>query len=209
MLVVTMDQKASRSTGDAVPALLRSVSDVCVIAPFERTAGDEVQGVPADAAALYTVVRAAIRAGCWYVGIGGGAGRVGADGGARSGSGAAFVAAREAVDAAKRSRVPLAVRGEDPEAAARAQAVLRLQALLLARRSRLQWEAVDLVESGVSGQQAARRLAVTEQAFSQRRIASGLAEEKEALPVLLALLNTLDRSADPRVSPVPAHVGGT
>lgn len=196
MLVVTMDQKASRSTSDAVPALLRSLSDVSVIAPFERTAGDEVQGVPADAAALYAVVRAAARAGCWYVGIGGGAGRVGADGGARSGSGTAFVAAREAVEAAKRSRVPVAVRAEDPEAAARAQAVLRLQVAFLARRSRLQWEAVDLVESGVSGQQAARALGVTEQAFSQRRIASGLAEEKEVLPVLLALLDVLDRPAD-------------
>ena len=49
--VLTINQVHSRRSPDRVPELLVALADVGVLAPFERTVGDKVQGVPADAAA--------------------------------------------------------------------------------------------------------------------------------------------------------------
>jgi len=57
MYVLTIDQARSRRSPDRVPELLAALSDVGVLAPFERTVGDEVQGVPADAAAALAAIR--------------------------------------------------------------------------------------------------------------------------------------------------------
>ena len=61
MFALTIDQHRSRSGRDLVPELLAALSGVRTVLPFERTVGDEVQGLPADAAttleALLIVLR--------------------------------------------------------------------------------------------------------------------------------------------------------
>ena len=45
MFVITADQIGSRRSADLVPALLAGVATIRARADFERTVGDEVQGV--------------------------------------------------------------------------------------------------------------------------------------------------------------------
>ena len=87
MLVMTVDQRGSRTAPDRVPALLEALRGIPVRAPFERTVGDEVQGVPQDADAVWSALRVMTREGDWHIGIGGGAGELGPDGASRSGRG--------------------------------------------------------------------------------------------------------------------------
>lgn len=186
--VLTLDQQRSRSGTDQVPELLEMLSEVPVEAAFERTVGDEVQGVAADASAVVAAVRIVLRQGGWHVGVGLGPGSLSPDGGTRSGFGPAFIAARQAVETAKGSHSSVAVQvglvrgGHDPEAqalAAEAQALLRLIGMAVSRRSPAQREVVTLLDSGMTGKQVAHRLAVSPQAVSGRRTAAGHTEEME------------------------------
>ena len=60
MFVLTIDQRHSRTETDRVPVLLDILREVCATSPplagFERTVGDEIQGLFGDAAGV--VVRA-------------------------------------------------------------------------------------------------------------------------------------------------------
>jgi len=218
MFVLTVDQKDSRRVGDRVPDVLAALVDrQGLVLPFERTVGDEVQGVLADAPAVVDLVLDLLRRGGWSVGIGTGAVDLPLPASARAASGAAFVLAREAVEAAKsRARsVPLAVRGASPTAAADAEAVLTLVAAIAARRSTAGWAAIDTLRSvdaeatrvlggaplvgpdgpraaavvGVARQQeVARRLGVSQQAVSQRLRAALWADEVAARPAAARLL---------------------
>jgi len=202
MFVLTVDQKDSRRVGDRVPDLLAVLVDrPGLVLPFERTVGDEVQGVLADAIAVVDLVLDLLRRGGWSVGIGAGSVDLPLPPSAREASGTAFVLAREAVEAAK-SRVrsvPVAVRGASPSLAADAEAVLALVAAIAARRSPAGWAAIDTLRSvdawaadavtGVARQQeVARRLGVSQQAVSQRLRAALWAEEVAARPAAARLL---------------------
>ena len=73
VFVLTVDQRHSRRSSDRVDELLGWLAArPGVLRGFERTAGDEVQGVMNDAAAVVDVVLALIRRGEWSVGIGAG-----------------------------------------------------------------------------------------------------------------------------------------
>src|SRR3954447_18498793 len=100
MFVITADQKDSRSAPDQVPAVLQVLNRHPLVRPFERTAGDEVQGLLDDPAAVVAAVVALVRAG-WGVGIGAGTVEDPVPPSARAGRGEAYVAARRAVEAAK------------------------------------------------------------------------------------------------------------
>src|SRR5690606_30438284 len=122
MFVVTVDQKGSRSRGDAVPALLdavaawRSGQDVDpFVLPLQRTVGDEVQGVLADARAVVGLALLLQRLGGWSVGIGAGPVHEPLAETAPASAGEAFVLARTAVERARgrTGSVPLAVAGAD------------------------------------------------------------------------------------------------
>lgn len=63
MYVMTIDQVGSRTRADRVPDLLSRLEDTSTLAPFERTVGDEVQGIPADAQAVLRVVTVLLRDG--------------------------------------------------------------------------------------------------------------------------------------------------
>lgn len=110
MFVLTIDQKDSRAGADLVDALLAELADIEVAVPFERTVGDEIQGVISDPDALVSAVLIALRAGEWHIGIGIGAIDSPLPNSTREGRGPAFILAREAVDAAKSSRISVAVR---------------------------------------------------------------------------------------------------
>jgi hypothetical protein len=201
MWVLTIDQRASRRRGDRVPELLDALpgpGSPGVVLAFDRTVGDEVQGVLDDADAVVDVVLTAARLGEWSVGVGVGPVHEPLPASTREGSGAAFVRAREAVERAKRRAgdLPVAVVGADqaPGAAraADAEAVLRLLAGVAARRTDAGWEVVDLLREGLSQRAAAQRLGVSGQAVSQRVRASMWPEEAAARPLAARLLEEAD-----------------
>ncbi|WP_426998794.1 MarR family transcriptional regulator [Pseudarthrobacter sp. N5] len=219
MYVMTIDQRGSSADMDRVPAILDELRGLTA-SRFERSVGDEVQGVVPDAAEVVDIALHALRSGRWYVGIGAGAVDTPLTGSPREGSGAAFVAARQAVDQAKSSagHVPVSVvsgasvRGisesvlaaEATRACANAEAVMRLIGRLIQGRTAAQWKVVDAlrgVQEGKAGQQgktgrhgsqklAARELGITEQSVSRAVLRSGWQEEWAARPAAEMLLAT-------------------
>ena len=72
--VLTVDQRASRRGADRVGAMLERLNGaVPVVLAFERTAGDEFQGVLADPVTVVDTVLELVRAGGWSIGVGAGA----------------------------------------------------------------------------------------------------------------------------------------
>ncbi|WP_255628612.1 hypothetical protein [Cellulomonas wangsupingiae] len=188
---MTIDQRGSRRGTDRVPELLVALADVPVVRGFERTVGDEVQGVLDDPDVVVDTALLALRDGGWSVGIGAGPVDEPLPSSPREGSGPAFLLARDAVEAAKNRQrpVPLAVRGVDATAAADADAVLVLLGALAARRTAAGWAAVDAVRTADAGQDVvAHALGVSQQAVSQRLRTAMWAEEVAARPAAARLL---------------------
>jgi hypothetical protein len=206
MWTLTVDQEGSRRVGDRVDALLADLaaasplvgaSSGAVVLPFERTVGDEVQGVLADADLVVALALHLVRTGGWSIGIGAGVVDTPLPASSRAGSGSAFIHAREAVEAAKsRLRaVPLAVRGPDAALAAEAEGVLTLLGSVVARRTAAGWAVVDRVARAADeGAAAARQedvaaaLGISQQAVSARLRAALWAEEVAARPAAARLL---------------------
>lgn len=179
VIVVTVDQRASRTAPDRVPEAIGSLADVPMLRPFERTAGDEFQGVLDDPAALPRIVETLLRDGTWYVGLGVGPVDLPLPDHARAGRGPAYLHARTAVTDAKSGPWHLRVVGE--MAGARdLESALWLWAALLDRRTDKGWEVADLVDTGLSYDEAGRRLGISQSAVSQRAQAAGLAEGRRA-----------------------------
>jgi len=111
MYVLTIDQRGSTGDVDRVPGLLAELSTLSTVGHFERSVGDEIQGVVEGAGEVVEIALHALRSGRWYVGIGVGQVDLPLPASPREGSGPAFVAARAAVDRAKAAaaHVPLAV----------------------------------------------------------------------------------------------------
>lgn len=187
--MLTVDQKASRRTTDRVAEVLQRLNAaVPTVLAFERTAGDEFQGVLDDPGQVVDVVLDLVRAGEWSIGIGAGPVQTPLPKSTRAGAGPAFLSARRAVDAAKQRPSRLAVRGAVPADAADAQAVLSALAVLVDRRSDQAWEAIGLVAEGRTQAQAATELGISRQAVGQR-LAAGLWDlERELRPTATRLL---------------------
>ncbi len=188
--VLTVDQQGSRRSADRVAALLPRLNrDVRAVLPFERTAGDEFQGVLDDAATLVDVVLDLVREGGWSIGIGAGPVQTPLPSSTRAATGPAFLAARRAVDAAKQRPLRVAVRGSVPPDAGDAQAVLSALALLVDRRSEQAWEAIAAVGEGRTQAQAATTLGISRQAVGQRLAAGQWELERELRPTAARLLS--------------------
>jgi len=187
--VLTVDQRASRTSPDRVPEVLRQLNAVVpTVLGFERTAGDEFQGVLGDPVHVVDVALRLVRMGGWSLGVGAGPVQTPLPESTRAGAGPAFLAARRAVDAAKQRPFRLAVRGAVPPEAADAQAVLSALAGLVDRRSEQAWAAIELVEEGRTQSDAATALGISRQAVGQR-LAAGMWElEKELRPTAARLL---------------------
>lgn len=179
VLVLTVDQRDSRHHEDRVPAALEMLHHVPALRAFERTAGDELQGVLEDPASLAPAVEPLLRDGAWSIGIGVGAVDLPLPDHARAGSGAAYLHARSAVTAAKTGPWPVRVQGDGPGARP-LESALWLWAAVLARRTTRGWEVADLVDAGLSYDEAGRRLGITQSAVSQRAQAAGIVEGRRA-----------------------------
>jgi predicted DCC family thiol-disulfide oxidoreductase YuxK len=192
VFVLTADQRDSRGSADRVGTGLRALAEA-VPSPargFERTAGDEVQGVLDGPGDVLRAVLALVRDGRWSVGVGVGPVERPLPASTRAGRGPAFTAAREAVEQAKLRPHHVALVGTDAAAAvvADADAVLALALSVSARWSEEAVEAVDLVESGLTQTAAAERLGVTRQAVGQRLQAALWRQHADALEVVRHLL---------------------
>jgi len=187
--VLTIDQRGSRRGPDRVADVLPRLNDtVPTVLPFERTAGDEFQGVLAEADDVVDAVLDLVRLGGWSIGVGAGPVQSPLPASTRAGAGPAFLSARRAVDAAKQRPARLAVRGAVPTDAGDAQAVLTALAVLVGRRSEQAWEAIALVGRGRTQAEAAAELGITRQAVGQR-LAAGLWElELDLRPTAARLL---------------------
>jgi hypothetical protein len=187
--VLTVDQRASRRSPDRVADALRQLDGaVPMLLGFERTAGDEFQGVLADPADVVELVLRLVRMGGWSIGVGAGAVQTPLPESTRAGAGQAFLAARRAVDAAKQRPFRLAVRGAVPPEAADAQAVLSALAGLVDRRSEQAGAAIALVEEGRTQSDAAAALGISRQAVGQRLAAAMWELERELRPTAARLL---------------------
>ncbi|WP_205730036.1 hypothetical protein [Blastococcus sp. TF02-8] len=187
--VMTVDQQGSRRGPDRVGEALARLGDgLRPVLPFERTAGDEFQGVLGTPEAVLEVTVRLVRLGGWSIGIGAGPVQNPLPPSTRAAAGPAFLCARRAVDAAKQRPMRLAVRGAVPPDAADAQAVLSALAVLVARRSPQAWEAIDLVEDGRTQAEAAAELGISRQAVGQRLAAASWELERELRPTAARLL---------------------
>ena len=188
--VLTIDQRGSTRGSDRVPATLAGLADVAMLRPFERTAGDEFQGVLDEPAAVTTVVERLLREDGWSVGIGIGEVEEPLPESTRAGRGPAYLAARDAVTAAKSAPWRLRVAG-DGQGVRALETTLWLWAAVLNRRTPRGWEVADLVDTGASYEEVAKRLGVTQSAISQRAQAAGIVEGRRARELVTQLVGGL------------------
>jgi hypothetical protein len=223
MFVVTADQVGSRTDIDRSAAMQRDMQERFgrrLRLPLDQTAGDELQALTDDPGTALDLVLAFGRDGHWSVGLGVGDVRMPLPDAVRKAAGGAFIAAREAVEAAKRADGRFALRAAAPPARAAdatapataqapaAQAttpvltapelepLIRLLLLVRDRRSPQGWEAIDLVRDGHSQKHAAAILGISDAAVSQRLKAAVWSVDDEARPGLVRLLAELDRATD-------------
>lgn len=191
LAVMTIDQRGSRRDVDRVQDLLvelgRDLTEGLAL-PFERTAGDEVQGVLTDPGLVVELALRCARAAHWTVGIGIGAIRRPMPDSTREATGSAFEHARDAVNRAKGAVEAVAVEGPEPTSSGYAEAVLGTLATLARRRSPAGWQAVDLITRGRTQTEIAEVLGISKQAVSQRLHAGWWWHEQGLRPVAVHLL---------------------
>ncbi|GAA1639971.1 hypothetical protein GCM10009744_32030 [Kribbella alba] len=196
VFVLTVDQRASRSTPDVVPDLLTSLNRrprrTGLLRRFERTAGDEVQGVLSEARATIDVIVELLRADRWYIGLGFGEVDEPLPRSTRAGSGPAFVNAREAVNRAKSSPHHVTVIGSNAHAAEQVETVLWLMASVLRRRSERGWAVADLLAEGLTRREIGVKLGISQSAVTQRAQAAGFTEEQRGRVLAAELLDAAE-----------------
>ena len=194
MYALTIDQHRSRTGDDLVPSLLDALRSVPTALPFERTVGDEVQGLLDDPEAVLAALLIVFRDGRWSTGVGIGAVETPLPRSVRAARGQALLDARAAVERAKGAgEVRVAVTSaSDPDGAADVEAVAALLGTLSARRTARQWETIDAVASAPTQRAAAEALGVSPQSVSQALAASAIEVERAGYPVLVRLLKRVE-----------------
>ena len=197
MFVMTIDQKGSSQADDGVPGLLDLLRQVPAAVPFDRSVGDEAQGVLDSPKAVVDAALLCLRAGGWYVGIGVGGVDLPLPSSAREGRGSAFVAARAAVERAKKAGDRAAVAVDGGVGSSEAEGVLMLIGLHVMKRTAAEWRVLDLLEPGKWGSQTAvaRQLGITSQAVSKAVGRSAWVEEWAARPAAAVLLRRADEAS--------------
>lgn len=185
MFVINADQRDSRSSPDRVPALLTAASECSAVLPFERTVGDEVQGVFANGADVLAALELILRSGRWSVGIGVGAAELAQTPSASRGD--AFIAARSAVEAAKKRWQEIAVCSAAGPVEP-AQTLAGLTGYWIEKASDRQWEVLSLARTHTQ-RQVAEQLQISQQAVSDSLRASRAAAVEEGMMQLELLLN--------------------
>ena len=205
MFVITADQVDSRNQPDRAASALDSLNGPkgpALLLPADRTAGDEIQIIPASAEDTLAIVLELTREDAWSVGIGIGPARLPLPRATREATGEAFFAARDAVTRAKKSQTRFALTraGDDAGEGLRgadAEALIDLLLVLRERRTDGGWELYDLLNTGLTQSGSAEKLGITAGAASLRARAAGIRVENAASEALVRLLDTVNRSADP------------
>jgi hypothetical protein len=200
MFVLTVDQLHSRERRDLVETALTALGAVPTRLRFTRTVGDEFQGALEDPLSVVDAILTLMRGGQWHIGLGVGTVEEPLPDDPRSARGPAFLAARSAVERAKREPTHVCVVAPEPAdvEAEDAEVVLQLLAALRSRRSDQGWEAADLMSATGSRTEVAARLGVSRQAVGQRLQAASWTVEQRARPTLVRLLDRADASASGR-----------
>lgn len=198
VFVVTADQIASRAGPDLVDSTIVELSVVTAVRPFTRTLGDEIQALFADAVSVVDAMVILMRSQEWHMGVGIGQAERPVPHDLRAARGSVFLAARAAVDQAKRNPSHLSVRAGEAggaEAAEEVEVVLTLVGDLVRRRTDQQTEAVLLASQRLTQQQIGQRIGITRQAVGQRLKAASWQLELDARPVLARLLSRTEALA--------------
>lgn len=219
MFAITADQVDSRHRPDLAASTMRALELELangLVLPIDRTAGDEIQLLLATGETALTAVLSLTRGGQWSVGCGIGAVALPLPANVREAGGGAFIAAREAVNEAKRRETRFALRSMAPGAetgtatgtarksetggaiaagteAADAEAFIDLLLQLRTRRSAPGWQMSDLLRAGKSQAEAAKVLGISPQAASKRAAAAGLRIEFASIAPLARRLDAVDR----------------
>jgi hypothetical protein len=197
VFVITADQVDSRHRTDLAATTVERLGSVLrgrLALPVDRTAGDEIQLLLDSAEAAITAILLLTRDAEWSVGCGIGEVNTPLPANTREATGPAFVAAREAVEAAKKRDTRFALRLEPTTGttAGDLEAIIDLVLHLRARRSPQGWELYDLMVAGGTQAEAANELKITPQAASKRARAAVIRPELTAIPPLVRLLALAD-----------------
>ena len=195
--VLTADQIDSRRHGDLVDATLHQLATVRTRRPFLRTVGDELQGLLDRPASVVDAILILMRAEQWHIGLGLGPVTEPVPAETRSARGPAFLCARSAVEEAKGepSHLRLIAAREVAHETTDAEAVFRLLAAVLSRRTPSGWQAVDLAREGQTHAQMSATLGISRQAVGQRLQAAQWAVEEATIPTLGRLLARAEHEA--------------
>lgn len=178
-IVMIVDQRQSRASEDRIPGLVSALNETTsdLLMPFQRTIGDECEGVLASCRAVPRLVSEIARQGNWWLGIGvGSISGVAPD--SRDVSGEAFGIAREMVESAKkRTRRAtgkprrswwLRFAGTDPERDAAIEGCLAAISTIVESRSKREHEVAALLSRGLAEQhEMAEILGVSQPAISK------------------------------------------
>jgi hypothetical protein len=173
MIVITADQIDSTHREDLAGQTMDALNAdhaAHLALPVDRNAGDEIQAMLDDAPTALALILELTRGGAWSVGCGIGPVRTPLPANTREATGPAFVAARRAVDQAKRAahHFALALSDEQHGGDDSIAPLIELLLVIRARRTPEGWALYDLVAGGMTQAQAAQRLNISPQAASQR-----------------------------------------
>jgi hypothetical protein len=195
VVVLTVDQRDSRTGPDLVPATLEALAGLATLRPFERTVGDEIQAVIDEPGVVVDALALLLRSGDWNIGVGLGTVETPLPDQSRAGRGEAYLHARDAVTRAKQVPAHVSVVGDDDYRADQLETVLWLWAELLSRRSSRGWEVADLTAAGLSHAEAGTRLGVSQSAVSQRVRAASVVEADRAARLVGQLVDEMLKGA--------------
>lgn len=179
---LTVDQRRSRMSEDLVPGLRRVLAELPVIdaggttpsvraphwdLPPERTAGDEVQAFTTDPGTLVAAVWAVCGQRLWWCGVGLGAVRAPLPASTREAAGPAYIAARRAVDEAKKAINGVSVAVADGPAPRLVQ-VIDVLAEVAGSLTTAERDVCDLYDRGMARPAIAERLGISAPAVSKR-----------------------------------------
>jgi DNA-binding NarL/FixJ family response regulator len=210
MYVLTADQIDSRHSADLVSQTLVRLDGAFgrgLALPVDRNAGDELQALILNSDTAIDMILDLTRTGTWSVGLGAGDVESPLPPTTREARGPAFIAARVAVESAKKSPQRFAFRHGSAPSTVDATDFEALMLLLLAvrdRRTEQGWQVYDLLAQGRTQRDAADSLGITPQAVSDRMSVAQVRLDLEAhapLSRMLSRLSSPSESPKGHVSP--------
>lgn len=195
--VVTVDRRDSRKQAGSLDMAEHRqhlvTSHPKPLLSWQISAGDELQALYADPGPAVEVALHLAESGDWHVGLGVGGVDTPLPATVNEATGSAFVAAREAVEAAKSASAVAAVRGADADTrATQADALLALLAAVRRRRTDTARQAAEQADRGLTQRRIAEALQIEQSSVSRRLSTALWHEERAARAVLIDLLREAD-----------------